>query len=172
DTIMAEIFSEDLVANSENLVEDFQNLYEFKEHYDTIITVGDEQNTKQIYAYSQIFCARSSYFRRVLSDVWASLLIQKYYTFLQQSPIRMLHFITHHERFNEIKEAYLETICKNPSLLFDSDEFLSLKENTLKLILERDNLDMKEKELKKKSEIGNLKITKFTKQLQEAGGKS
>ncbi|CAG8814926.1 16382_t:CDS:2, partial [Racocetra persica] len=179
---MAEIFSEDLVAISENIVEDFKNLYESKERYDTIITVGDEQNAEQIYAHSQILCARSSYFRRALSDEWAvkkmvamfyqilkqmqflycgivdlkgqndetilgllitadelliqslidivqSLLIQNCYTFLQQSPIRMLHFITHYKRFKELNEAYLETICKNPSLLFDSDEFLSLEEN-------------------------------------------
>ncbi|CAG8570014.1 32066_t:CDS:2, partial [Racocetra persica] len=212
DTIMDEIFSKDLVADPEDLVEDFKSLYESKEDYDTIITVGKEQNAVQIYAHSQILCARSSYFHRALSDEWVvekdgyfvlsnpntnalifnviikflycgiidlkgqndetilellvtadelviqglidivqNFLVQNSYTFLQKSPIRMLHFITTHEnRFNELKEAYLETICKHPHLLFDSDEFLSLEKDTLKLILECDNLDLKESIIWKK----------------------
>ncbi|CAG8765979.1 1406_t:CDS:2, partial [Racocetra fulgida] len=123
DTIMAEVFSEDLVASPETLVEDFKNLYESKER---LLITADEILIQS------------------LIDIVQSLIIQNCYMFLQRSPIRMLHFITHYKQFNELNKAYLETICKNPSLLFDSDEFLSLEENALKLILECDNLDMKE----------------------------
>ncbi|RIB11150.1 hypothetical protein C2G38_2104352, partial [Gigaspora rosea] len=62
----------------------------------------------------------------------------------------MVHFITDNKRFNELNEAYLETICEEPKLLFDSEEFLSLKEDELKLILKCDGLDMKEIEIWKK----------------------
>ncbi|CAG8783949.1 6764_t:CDS:2, partial [Gigaspora rosea] len=57
-----------LTISSQNLVEDFKNLYETKERYDTIITVGKEPNIEQIHAHSVILCTRSSYFRRALSD--------------------------------------------------------------------------------------------------------
>ncbi|CAG8604979.1 11749_t:CDS:2, partial [Dentiscutata heterogama] len=201
---MAETFSEDLV-------EDFKNLYETKERYDTIITVGKEPNVEPIHAHSVILCTRSPYFRRALSDEWAEkkdgyfilskpnisalifkiilkflycgivdlnsqeveiilellvaadeLLIQKLVNFvqefltengckfLQQNPIKMVHFVTHNEQFNELKEAYLEIVCKKPKLLFDSEEFLSLEEGALKLILKCDNLDMKECDIWKK----------------------
>ncbi|KAF0424045.1 btb/poz domain-containing protein 19-like [Gigaspora margarita] len=61
---MAKTFSEDLA-------EDFKNLYETKERYDTIITVGKEPNVKSIHAHSVILCTRSPYFRKALSDDWA-----------------------------------------------------------------------------------------------------
>ncbi|CAG8799097.1 2242_t:CDS:2, partial [Gigaspora margarita] len=177
------------------LVEDFKNLYETKERYDTIITVGKEPNVETIHAHSVILCTRSSYFRRALSDEWAEkknvdlnsqkdeiilellvaadeLLIQKLIDFiqefliknsckfLQQSPIKMVHFITHNKRFNELNEAYLETICEKPKLLFDSEEFLSLEEDALKLIIKCDNLDMKECDIwRKMVEWGTIQHT-------------
>ncbi|CAG8750013.1 11937_t:CDS:1, partial [Gigaspora rosea] len=60
---MAKTFSEDIA-------EDFKNLYETRERYDTIITVGKEPNVESIHAHSVILCTRSSYFRRALSVEW------------------------------------------------------------------------------------------------------
>ncbi|KAF0424043.1 btb/poz domain-containing protein 19-like [Gigaspora margarita] len=198
---MAKTFSKDLAEN-------FKNLYETKERYDTIITVGYEPNVESIHAHSVILCTRSPYFHEALSDKWVKrkdgyivlskpnisaltfniilkflycgivdlnsqkdeiilellvaadeLLIQKLTNFiqefliensckfLQQSPIKMVHFITEfteYKQFNKLNETYLETICEKPNLLFDSEEFLSLKEDALKLIIKCDNLDMKE----------------------------
>ncbi|CAG8593710.1 32461_t:CDS:2 [Gigaspora margarita] len=64
DNIMTETFSE-------SISEDYKRLYETKERYDTIITVGKEPNIERIYAHSLILCTRSSYFHRALSDEWA-----------------------------------------------------------------------------------------------------
>ncbi|KAF0424042.1 btb/poz domain-containing protein 19-like [Gigaspora margarita] len=149
--MMAKTFSEDLV-------EDFKNLYETKERYDTIINVGKEPNVASIHAHSVILCTRSSYFRRAISDEWVKrkdvdlnsqkdeiilellvaadgfliqkltdfvqeFLIKNSCKFLQQSPIKMVHFITYNKQFNELNETYLETICEKPKLLFDSEEF-------------------------------------------------
>ncbi|CAG8522871.1 3440_t:CDS:2, partial [Dentiscutata heterogama] len=61
---MDETFTKDLAG-------DFEKLYESKERYDTIITVGKEPNVEPIYAHSVILCTRSPYFRRALSDEWA-----------------------------------------------------------------------------------------------------
>ncbi|RIB13538.1 hypothetical protein C2G38_2197610 [Gigaspora rosea] len=85
-----------------------------------------------------------------LTNSVQNFLSKNSHIFLQQSPVKMLHFIVHNDRFNELKEAYLETICKNPSLIFDSEEFPSLEEDALKLILNSDNLDMKEGAIWKK----------------------
>ncbi|RIB20352.1 hypothetical protein C2G38_2179513 [Gigaspora rosea] len=201
--------------------EDFKNLYETKEDYDTIITVGKEPNVESIHAHSIILCTRSSYFRRALSDKWSKrkdgyfvlskpnisaltfniilkffycgivdlnnqkdeiilellvaadellihkltgfiqlFLIKNSCKFLQQSPIKIVHFIIDNKQFNELNETYLETICEKPNLLFDSEEFLSLKEDALKLIIKRDNLNMKECDIwKKLVEWGTAKHT-------------
>ncbi|CAG8692366.1 20984_t:CDS:2 [Cetraspora pellucida] len=64
--------------------------------------------------------------------------------FLRQDPIKILHFIIRHEIFNEFKKISLEIICENPDLLFNSDEFFSLEKDVLILILNCDDLDMKE----------------------------
>ncbi|CAG8641043.1 23212_t:CDS:2 [Gigaspora rosea] len=71
-------------------------------------------------------------------------LIKNRYIFLKRCPVKILNFIAQHERFNELREVYLETICKYPLLLFDSEEFPLLEEDALKLILKCDNLDVKE----------------------------
>ncbi|KAF0537734.1 btb/poz domain-containing protein 19-like [Gigaspora margarita] len=69
----------------------------------------------------------------------------KYYkTFLQQDPIKVLHFIIRHEVFDEIRNFSLEIICENPGFLFNSDELFSLEKDVLVLILNCDDLDMKE----------------------------
>ncbi|CAG8503947.1 12813_t:CDS:2 [Gigaspora rosea] len=48
----------------------------------------------------------------------------------------MLHFIVRNNQLNELKEAYLETICGRSHL----------EEDALKLILKCDNLDFEERE--------------------------
>ncbi|CAG8715227.1 35176_t:CDS:2 [Gigaspora margarita] len=195
---MAEIFSKDVA-------EDFERLYESKEHYDTIIMVGEEPNVEKIYAHSIVLYTRSSYFRSALSDKWAErkdghlvlskpniralifkiilkflycgivdlinqeddiilallvaadeLLIQRLIDFIQEfliknsfellfkNPAKMLHFIVHNNQFNELREAYLMTICDYPVLVFNSEEFFHLEEDALKLILKCDNLNLEE----------------------------
>ncbi|CAG8488074.1 24694_t:CDS:1, partial [Gigaspora rosea] len=79
-----------------------------------------------------------------LIDFVQEFLIKNSNKVLQQELVRMLHFIDHNDKFDELREAYLDAICENPNLLFESDEFLTLEEDTLKLILKCDNLTMKE----------------------------
>ncbi|RIB20353.1 hypothetical protein C2G38_2304380 [Gigaspora rosea] len=85
-----------------------------------------------------------------LTDFIQEFLIEYSCIFLQQSLIKIVHFITDNQQFNELNEAYLEIICEKPKLLFDSEEFLSLKEDALKLILKCDSLNMKECDIWKK----------------------
>ncbi|CAG8764381.1 3745_t:CDS:1, partial [Racocetra fulgida] len=85
-----------------------------------------------------------------LVDFIQDFLIKNRHKFLQQSPVKMVHFIVHNNQFDKIKEAYLEKICENPKLLFDSVELPFLEEDALKVILKCDNLDMKESIIWKK----------------------
>ncbi|CAG8522902.1 7086_t:CDS:2 [Cetraspora pellucida] len=98
----------------------------------------------------EVLVAADEFLIQKLIDFVQSFFITNSYTYLQQSPIKMVHFIIHNNQFNELKEAYLEAICRNPHLLFDSGEFLLLEEDALKLILKCDNLDMKEHVIWKK----------------------
>ncbi|CAG8528539.1 40907_t:CDS:2 [Gigaspora margarita] len=92
----------------------------------------------------ELLVAADEFLIQRLIDFVQEFLIKNSNKFLQQELVRMLHFIDHNDKFDEIREAYLDAICENPNLLFESDEFLTLEEDTLKLILKCDNLTMKE----------------------------
>ncbi|KAF0508120.1 kelch-like protein 17 [Gigaspora margarita] len=86
-----------------------------------------------------------------------TFLIQNCYKFLQSDSIKIFNFLfvnsefftlkNELERVIELKEIFLKTVCENPQLLFNSTEFISLEKEALILILNCDNLDMKECEI-------------------------
>ncbi|CAB4377965.1 unnamed protein product [Rhizophagus irregularis] len=53
---------------SQELANDYEKLFETDEGYDVIIHAGDNENVKEIHAFSNILRIRSQYFRTVLSD--------------------------------------------------------------------------------------------------------
>uniref|UniRef100_U9UPW0 BACK domain-containing protein n=1 Tax=Rhizophagus irregularis (strain DAOM 181602 / DAOM 197198 / MUCL 43194) TaxID=747089 RepID=U9UPW0_RHIID len=67
--------------------------------------------------------------------------------FLYQKPTGILETIHQHESFTDLWNFCLETICKEPKILFDSDKFVNLKEPLLELLLKRDDLNMNEIEI-------------------------
>src|SRR6266498_2615645 len=60
--------------------------------------------------------------------------------YLQQNPIDILETVYQHETFTDLWNYFLEKICEEPEMLFDSDKFTGLKAPLLKLLLERDDL--------------------------------
>ncbi|CAG8612642.1 33408_t:CDS:2, partial [Gigaspora margarita] len=57
-----------------------------------------------------------------LIDYIQEYLIEYSSDFIEQVPIKMLHLISHHEKFNELKETCLETICETPNFsMMDED---------------------------------------------------
>ncbi|RIA97541.1 hypothetical protein C1645_732378 [Glomus cerebriforme] len=52
----------------QELVNDYEKLFENDKEHDTIIYVGENENIKEIYAHSNILCARSQYFYAELSN--------------------------------------------------------------------------------------------------------
>jgi len=75
--------------------------------------------------------------------------IQKYFIkcreeFLRQNPVGILEIIYQGELFTEILIYCLETICKEPERLFNSDDLIKLKAPLLELLLKRDDLKLDE----------------------------
>ncbi|EXX72381.1 hypothetical protein GLOIN_2v1762218 [Rhizophagus irregularis DAOM 181602=DAOM 197198] len=63
---------------------------------------------------------------------------------LQQNPIEILETVYQHESFTDLWNYFLEKICEDPETLFNSNKFTNLKAPLLKLLLNRDDLDLEE----------------------------
>ncbi|GES99164.1 BTB/POZ protein [Rhizophagus clarus] len=67
--------------------------------------------------------------------------------FLQQNPTGILETVYQHETFTDLWNYCLEEICKEPKVLFSSEEYTNLKAPLLELLLKRDDLNMDEIEI-------------------------
>ena len=94
-----------------------------------LLIAVDELNIKQLISHIQEF------------------LIENQAEFLSQNPIGILEMIYQHETFTDLWNCCLEKICKEPKILFNSNEFTNLKAPLLELLLKRDDLDMDEIEI-------------------------
>ncbi|EXX78586.1 hypothetical protein GLOIN_2v1868612 [Rhizophagus irregularis DAOM 181602=DAOM 197198] len=74
-------------------------------------------------------------------------LIKHQTEFLNQNPSGVLETVYHHEAFTDLWDFFLEEICKEPKILFNSDNFVNLKAPLLELLLKRDDLDIEEVEI-------------------------
>src|SRR5881392_2798044 len=74
-------------------------------------------------------------------------LIEHQTEFLHQNPTGILETVYQHETFTDLWNFYLEKICKEPKILFNSDKFINLKAPLLELLLKRDDLYMDEIEI-------------------------
>ena len=89
----------------------------------------DELNIQQLISYVQEF------------------LIEHQAEFLQQNPSGILETVYQHETFTDLWNFCLEKICKEPKILFNSDNFINLKAPLLELLLKRNDLDIDEIEI-------------------------
>jgi hypothetical protein len=74
-------------------------------------------------------------------------LIEHQTEFLQQNPAGILETVYQHETFTDLWNFCLEKICKEPKILFNSENFVNLKAPLLELLLKRDDLYMDEIEI-------------------------
>ena len=74
-------------------------------------------------------------------------LIEHQTEFLHQNPTGILEIVYQHETFTDLWNFYLEKVCQEPKILFDSGEFIHLKASLLELLLKRDDLNMDEIEI-------------------------
>ncbi|GBB89314.1 hypothetical protein RclHR1_00160030 [Rhizophagus clarus] len=71
-------------------------------------------------------------------------LIEHQTEFLDQNPTGILEIVYQHETFTELWNFFLEKICEDPKILFNSDKFIDLKAPPLGMLLKRDDLNMEE----------------------------
>ncbi|RIA94060.1 hypothetical protein C1645_803731 [Glomus cerebriforme] len=77
-------------------------------------------------------------------------LIDNHQKFLQQDPVNILQIILQHDAcspLKELREYCLDYVCERPTLLFDSEKYLSLDKNLLLILLSRNDLIMDEIEV-------------------------
>jgi hypothetical protein len=67
--------------------------------------------------------------------------------FLKDDPVKIFQIIYYHKSLNNIKEFYLEMICLEPRILFDSAKFIDLPAPLLEVILKRNDLNLIEIEI-------------------------
>src|SRR6266542_6438329 len=94
-----------------------------------LLIAVDELNIQQLISYIQEF------------------LIEHQTEFLHQNPTGILETVYQHETFTYLWDFCLEKICEEPKILFDSDNFIKLKDPLLELLLKRDDLNMEEIEV-------------------------
>ncbi len=74
--------------------------------------------------------------------------IQKYLIeneeFLHKDPVTILEIVHLHEAFQNIKDHCLEIISEEPKILFSSEKFPLLEKPIITMVLQRDDLNMKE----------------------------
>ncbi|CAG8537456.1 11671_t:CDS:2 [Paraglomus brasilianum] len=71
-------------------------------------------------------------------------IIEKKDEFLNDNPVKILRKIWLHEAFIPLRNICIDIICKQPSILFDCDEFCKIPESILMHFLQRDDLDLPE----------------------------
>ncbi|RIA86385.1 hypothetical protein C1645_878693 [Glomus cerebriforme] len=64
--------------------------------------------------------------------------------FLQQNPVEIFEMVYEYGLFADLWNYYLEKICEEPEIIFNSNEFIILKEPLLELLLKRDDLNLDE----------------------------
>jgi len=79
----------------------------------------------------------------LLNDV-QQYIIEKKDEFLSDNPVKILRKIWLHEAFIPLRDICIDIICKQPSILFDCDEFCEIPESILIHFLQRDDLDLPE----------------------------
>ncbi|CAG8681082.1 1202_t:CDS:1, partial [Paraglomus brasilianum] len=79
----------------------------------------------------------------LLDDV-QQYIIEKKDEFLSDNLVKILGKIWLHEAFSPLRDICIDIICKQPSILFDCDEFCEISESILMYFLQRDDLDLPE----------------------------
>ncbi|GBB87980.1 hypothetical protein RclHR1_01450008 [Rhizophagus clarus] len=66
----------------------------------------------------------------------------KHRQLLRNEPVEILQLTFHHKTFSKIRDFCLKTICSDPEILFNSDDFINLPATILEDILDRNDLNL------------------------------
>ena len=82
-----------------------------------------------------------------LTKLVENFIIENYQSLLQNDSVGILQIVHYHQTLNSIQNFCLETICSDPKILLNSDQFNGLPATLLEVILKRDDLDLDEIEI-------------------------
>ncbi|RHZ89543.1 hypothetical protein Glove_13g259 [Diversispora epigaea] len=130
-----------------DIIEDYKQLYESEEGYDVKIYIGEDGNDlNESHAHSAVLRSRSTYFCKAFSDKWMKkqngIFDYDLIKISNQDPTIICPIA--HQGLETLAKKYLETVCQNPEILFESDIFSSLEEDVFTLIIKSDELAMDE----------------------------
>jgi hypothetical protein len=111
--------------------------------YTGYINIDDETGIELF----NIMTASNELKLELLTELAESFLINGSNQLLRDDPIGILQIVSGHKIFDKIKEYYLETICFEPKILFNSNKFTQLPGFLLEIILRRNDLKLDEIEI-------------------------
>ncbi|GBB89892.1 hypothetical protein RclHR1_16720004 [Rhizophagus clarus] len=82
-----------------------------------------------------------------LSDYVQTYLIDNQAEYLKNEPVDVLQIVFQYEGCEDLRKFCLDTICKNPKILFESPKFTSLNKDLIILFLKSNELEMEEIEI-------------------------
>jgi hypothetical protein len=74
-------------------------------------------------------------------------LIDSLVEYLKNDPVDILQIVFRYEVCEDLRKFCLDTICKNPKILFESPKFASLDKDSIILFLKKNELEMEEIEI-------------------------
>ncbi|GES82627.1 BTB/POZ protein [Rhizophagus clarus] len=82
-----------------------------------------------------------------LSDYIQTYLLDNQAEYLKNEPIDVLQIVFRYEGCEDLRKFCLDTICKDPKILFESPKFTSLDKDLIILFLKNNELEMEEIEI-------------------------
>ncbi|CAI2169746.1 16538_t:CDS:10 [Funneliformis geosporum] len=121
---------------------DLSNLLEEGIDHNVIIQVGEEPKIKSFRAHSGILRARCPYFRTALSEKWVNPREDGIIEYKKPNISGEVFDVV--LKLKKLQEYCVDRICKDPPLLFNSEDHLSVNLTVLLRVFQRDDLQLDE----------------------------
>lgn len=82
-----------------------------------------------------------------LTECTQDHIIKYHSSWIASNLLILIRVVSHNDRFKKLRTHVLRLICRNPLILFESDDFLTLDEDALYLLLKSDDLELEEIEI-------------------------
>lgn len=82
-----------------------------------------------------------------LTKLVENSIIENHQQLFRKEPVGILKIVHEHQSFNNLREFCLETVCHQPEILYNSDDFINLPDHLLEVILKRDDFNLIEIEI-------------------------
>src|SRR3954454_1323304 len=97
----------------------------------------DKQNVAQIF---KLLLATNELNLQKLSDYIQTYLIDNQAEYLRNDPVEILQIVFRYEACGNLCKFFLDTVCENPKMIFESPKYSSLEQDLIILFLKHDEL--------------------------------